>query len=250
MTILRGKLKIVLSCTIFLFVFAINAYGKSEESQRTEVIVLSTLHQMHAEVDGYSFEDLSYLVEQLNPDVLAVELTAIDLESRRDQTIKQEYQESIFPLLDKHDVVAVPLEPPQPLYDEIVNLIRTAQSGLSKSNPERAKAFGVYTDSLYEMLREMWTSPEAVNSVETDRLFDSKHRFQGAVFGPMEVEGWQRWNQHFLNQIHGAVSTNPGARIVVLVGAEHSYWLRAHLQSYNYLLPDTAALIREIRQSD
>ena len=40
----------------------------------TEVIVLSTVHQFHTKVPGYSFDELTHVIEALSPDVLAVEL--------------------------------------------------------------------------------------------------------------------------------------------------------------------------------
>jgi hypothetical protein len=242
--------KLLLVCASIIVAIPVAVRGEAEETPQTEVIVLSTLHQLHGEIEGYSFQDLLNLIEQLNPDVLAVELTTEDLESRRDHSTKQEYQESVFPLLEKYNYIVVPLEPSQPLFDEIVGLVRTAQSNLSARKPVLAEAFGIYAESLYEMLRETWTSPEAVNSRDTDLLFESKHRYQNAIFGPMEAEGWERWNQHFLDQILDASKNNPGKRIVVLVGAEHSYWLRAHLKTLDVLLLDTKKLISCSQISD
>ena len=207
--------------------------------------MLSTLHQLHAQTDGYSFEDLSEVIEQLQPDILAVELTATDLESRRDQPTKQEYQRSVFPLLDKHDYDVVPLEPPQPLYDELVSLFRQAQKDMSEQNPVGAESFGLYTDSLFGYLGELWVSPAAVNSQATDILFESKHRFQSALFGPVDAHAWEGWNQHFLQQILRTANANPDKRILVLVGAEHAYWLRAHLANSEIILLDTQLMIDE-----
>jgi hypothetical protein len=195
-----------------------------------EVVVLATLHQLHAQVPGYSFEDLSRTIEHLRPDVLAVELTPADLASRRDQQTKQEYPKSIFPLLEKHpDWRAVALEPAEPEFSRLVGLFREAGTVLRAEHPEKAEAFGTYQDALYGMLFERWTSPESVNSPETDALMESKHRFQEALFGEKEVQAWEGWNQHFLEVILRAARENPGRRIVVLVGAEHGYWLRGHL---------------------
>lgn len=217
--------------------------AQAEQAPETEVIVLSTLHQFHGETRCYSFGDLSSVIEQLDPGVLAVELTPADLESRRNQSTKQEYQQSVFPLLDKNGYAVVPMEPAQPLFDEIVGLFRKAQTDLNEQNPDMAKAFGLYADSLYELLRNHWISIEAVNSRETDILFESKHRFQNAIFGPMEADAWERWNRHFLKQILYAAETNPGSRIVVLVGAEHAYWLRAHLKSGDLHLLDVEQML-------
>lgn len=227
----------------FCLAVATASHGLADNSKPAEVIVLSTLHQLHEQTPGYSFHDLSEIIEQLRPDVLAVELTAGDLESRREQSVKQEYQRSVFPLLDKHQYAVVPLEPPQPLFDELVGLSRQARNQLIEQNPAGAEAFNVYTDSLYEMLTQRWVSSGQVNSPMTDLLFESKHLFQNALFGPAEVRVWESWNQHFLQKILTAADANPGKRILVLVGAEHSYWLRARLETSAIVLRDTERMI-------
>jgi len=219
--------------------------GTASAAGPAEVIVLSTLHQLHAQTDGYSFADLSDVIEQLHPDILAVELTAVDLKSRREQSTKQEYQRAVFPLLDKHNYEVVPLEPPQPLYDELVSLFRKAQKDLSEQNPTGVDSFNLYMDSLFEMLGERWVSPGAVNSRATDILFESKHRFQSALFGPEEAQAWQGWNQHFLQQILQTADAHPDERILVLVGVEHAYWLRSRLADSEVILLETQRLLAD-----
>jgi hypothetical protein len=145
--------------------------------------------------------------------------------------------------LDKHDYDAVPLEPPQPLYDELVSLFRQAQKDQSEQNPVGVESFGLYMDSLFEYLGELWVSPGAVNSRATDILFESKHRFQSALFGPVDARAWEGWNQHFLQQILKTTTANPGKRILVLVGAEHAYWLRAKLANSEIVLLDTQRML-------
>jgi hypothetical protein len=39
--------------------------------------------------------------------------------------------------------------------------------------------------------------------------------------------------------------SNPGERILVLVGAEHAYWLRAHLANSEVILLDTQRMLDE-----
>ena len=219
--------------------------GHADDAKPAEVIVLSTLHQLHDQTAGYTFEDLSTIIENLSPDILAVELTASDLESRRDQPTKQEYQRSVFPLLDKHQYEVIPLEPSEPLFSELVGLLRASSEQLQEQSPAVADTFKVYTESLYSLLSERWVTAAAVNSPDTDILFESKHRFQSAIFGHAEARVWDEWNQHFLQKILAAATTNPGKRILVLVGAEHAYWLRAHLKSIDINLLDTSALLDE-----
>ena len=114
---------------------------------------------------------------------------------------------------------------------------------LSEQNPVGMETFNLYMDSLFEMLGERWVSPGAVNSRATDILFESKHRVQSALFGPEEGQAWQGWNQHFLQQIVQTADAHPDKRILVLVGAEHAYWLRAHLADSEITLLDTQRLL-------
>jgi uncharacterized circularly permuted ATP-grasp superfamily protein len=50
------------------------------------------------------------------------------------------------------------------------------------------------------------------------------------LFGDKQRRGWEGWNTHFLETILKAAEENSGKRIIVVVGAEHSYWLRNKLR--------------------
>ncbi len=197
---------------------------------QTTVTVLATLHHWHEHATFYTFEDLAQIIRQISPDLLGVELTPTDLETRKEQRIKQEYPRSVFPLLDEGLCDAFPLEPSEPLFSQLVQMAKQAAEALHRRAPEVEEMFGVYVESLYETLFAWWRSPFDVNSDETDRHFKIKHQFQAAVYGPEEREGWDAWNQHFLDQILEAANRRPGTRVLVLVGVEHTYWLRERLR--------------------
>lgn len=212
---------------ISIFAFPTLANGK----RPAKVFVLSTLHNFHSGNEYYSFETLSKIVKSLRPDIICVELSKADLDSRRTQKIKQEYQLSIFPLADKYNYSLVPLEPSEPKFSELVDLVRRSETELKSNSPEKAEAFSEYSDSLYDYLFSSWNSPYSVNSRQTDALFEVKHRFQDKLFGPLQAQGWEGWNQHFMEVIRNSAAENPGTRIVVLVGVEHAYWIRNQLRS-------------------
>lgn len=217
----------ICACILVLLVFAFSAYAQ----KKTEVIVLSTLHQFHSTNTKYSFETLAKTIERINPDVLAVELTPNDLESRREQKVKTEYVRSVFPLIDKHKYKTVALEPNEPLYSELINLLKESNKENQENFPQKVEAFTTYSNAVYDYLFKYWTSIEAVNSSETDALFEVKHNFQNSLFGEKEAKVWNDWNSYFLKQIKDSAAKNKGKRILVLVGAEHSYWLRKNLQN-------------------
>lgn len=208
------------------------------------VIVLDTLHQMHAEVPAYDNATLGRLIENLRPDVLCVELQPSDLAARPAEKTKQEYPAVIYPLIDRHHYRVYAMEPPEPLYSTILAPYRSNTEAFDTRQPARAEAFGKYSDGLYAALKAHWTSPASVNDEATDTAFHAKHVLQEALMGPGEHAGWEAWNGHFLEIIQRAARENPGKRIVVTVGAEHGYWLREHLRhAAGVALLDTPAAL-------
>lgn len=209
-----------------------------------EVIVLSTLHQLHEEVPGYSYGDLAAAIERLEPDVLCVELRAQDLATRAPQKVKREYPAAIYPLIDRHGYRVYPLEPSEPEYSARVGPYVAANRAFAESKPSQAEALGRYGEGVYAGLRAYWTTPARANDVVTDHVMQAKHALQEAMIGAGEHDGWQGWNRYFLGVIQRAAAENPGKRIVVTVGAEHGYWLRGRLAGTpGLVLLDTAALL-------
>jgi hypothetical protein len=194
------------------------------------VVVLDTLHRMHAQVPGYDNTMLGRAIEHLQPDVLCVELQPEDLAARPPEKTKQEYPAVIYPLIERHHYRVYAMEPGEPLFGTLLGPYRDNTVAFDQRRPAQAKAFGQYTSGLYAVLQEHWTSPAAVNDDVTDAAFRSKHRLQEALMGPAERAGWEAWNGHFLQVILQAARENHGRRIVVTVGAEHGYWLREHLR--------------------
>ena len=202
--------------------------GQASDSS-PEVVVLATLHQSHDRVDGYSFSDLSQLILDIAPDVIAVELTQADIESRCEQPVKQECERSVFPLLGDHSFRLVPLEPDEPEFSDLVAKNRHSVEVVSQSDVERHEAFGDYVADLYSLLFELWDSPLSVNSSYTDAVFRGKHAVQGAVYGTEQAEAWEGWNSHFASVVLSTVGDGHSSRLLVLVGVEHAYWLRERL---------------------
>jgi len=211
----------------------------------TTVVVLVTLHQMHARVPSYGNTALSHAIEQLKPDVLCVELQPDDLTARPPEKSKQEYPAIIYPLIDRHHYRVYAMEPAEPLFSAILTPYRDNTVAFGAREPARAAAFAKYSEGLYAALEAHWTTPYAVNDATTDMAFRAKHAMQEALMGPGEHAGWKAWNGHFLAVILRAARENPGRRIVVTVGAEHGYWLREHLRdAAGVTLLDTPTALR------
>ena len=212
------------------------------------VVVLDTLHQMHAQVPAYGNTTLGRTLEKLHPDVLCVELKPDALTARPPEPRKQEYPAVIYPLIDRHHYRVYALEPAAPLYDAILAPYRANAVAFNTRQPAQAEAFGKYSEALYAALRAHWASPAAVNDEVTDTALRAKHALQSALMGPGERAGWEAWNGHFLQVIERAARENPGRRIVVTVGAAHGYWLREHLRgAAGVSVLDTPTVLRGLQ---
>ena len=235
--------KLVLSACLLFAPCVVHA-APDVPASPAEVIVLSTLHQLHATTPGYGFEALAGIVERLDPDVLCVELQAEDLVARPPEQNKQEYPEAIYPLIDRQHYRVVALEPSEPRFSALLGPYLQATRAFGESAPQERKAFDAYTEGLYAALARYWISPARVNDAVTDSLLRAKHDLQQALIGTGERAGWEAWNTHFLEVIVQTARANPGQRIVVTVGAEHGYWLREHLATEaGITLRDAAALL-------
>ena len=227
-----------------LLTLTLGAFAYAASPRSSEVVVLCALHQLHEQARLYTYADLSEAIEKLHPDVLAVELTPADLKEKVEQKNKREYQNSVYPLLRRHNWLTVALEPEGPRRSELIAFMRQAEESLRQTSPQKDEAFDTYTDNLFEYLLSEWHSTADVNATWTDRLFAVKHAFQDGLYGSQEKQGWEGWNRYFLQQIITAAKQSPGKRIVVIVGVEHGYWLREHLRDQGGLkLLDTAALL-------
>ncbi len=224
---------------------SVAAATRTTDAPPAEVIVLATLHQIHGDTPGYSFEVLSRAIEGLAPDVLCVEVRADRLAGRLPEQTKQEYPAVIYPLIDRHHYRVYPMEPSEPEFSALIQPYLAANQAFAEANPAEAEALGKYNAGVYAGLRAYWTSPARVNDDVTDAVLHGKHALQQAMIGAGERTGWQAWNQHFLAVVTRAAAENPGKRIVVTVGVEHAYWLREHLRGVSGVrLLDAAGLLQ------
>ncbi|MGB8635373.1 MAG: DUF5694 domain-containing protein [Rhodanobacteraceae bacterium] len=208
------------------------------------VVVLATLHGFHESVPAYGFARLKQIIEQIHPDILCLEVQAQDLQERAPEKVKVEYPRVIYPLIGQHHYRTCTLEPAEPEFSAIVKPYAASARAFRAGHPQQAKAFDAYAESGLDALRTYWSSPERVNDGITDAVFAAKHRLQEAMIGAGENAGWEGWNRHFQKVIVDTARENPGQRIVVLVGVEHTYWLRRHLkQQPGIRLENTAALV-------
>lgn len=196
---------------------------------KASIHVVPTLHQYHLAAPGYGFDALTRVLDDLRPDVLVLELNERALRERRPQVVNQEYQNCVFPYLERRPIPAVAMEPGQALWEEFVTHGLEAEQRFRQASPEQHAQYEREVRDLFgEMLRS-WDSPGAVDSARSDRLMEARHARENAMFGADYRGYWDRWNEHFAQAIVRTAESNPGQRVVALAGVEHGYWLRRRL---------------------
>lgn len=169
------------------------------------------------------------MIVSVSPSVLALELTAEDLAARRSMQVKQEYQEAIYPLLDAGGYAVVPLEPSGLEAAVLLDAWRNADAAFESQHPEESARVRAHALQVIEDLLVSCHGPLGFNSAETDRRIAEKQAFQYRIYPPIHKQLWDAWNSHFIERIRFAAAGHPQARIAVVVGLEHCYWLRARL---------------------
>lgn len=233
---MRRLLVLLLSCCL--------PVAQAARPAPADIAVLVTLHQLHAEVPAYSQAALAAAIERLAPDALCIEVRPDHYAARAPEPNKVEYPGVVYPLIDAHHYRVYPMEPASPRYEAILQPYLAANRTFAEGQPQAAAAFSAHGEALYAALRAYWSSPARVNDAVTDAQMRAKHALQAGLVGDGERAGWDAWNGEFLAAVTRAAHDNPGKRIVVLVGAEHGYWLRVALaKTPGVRLLDTAALL-------
>ena len=198
------------------------ALSASLAAADTPVYVVGTLYRHHDDVPSYDLGELGRVIAAIDPQVLVLDVSPSELAARQVAPSKIEYPGVIFPYLrDRHRVYAG--EPAEPMYGEIVKATIEAHKAFEAEHPEAAAALKGFSDATFASLHRHWTSAAKVNDAVTERVFAGKHALEGSLIGPVEADGWARWNQNVADVVRRAVAENPGKRVLVLTGIENRY---------------------------
>ncbi len=108
--------------------------------------------------------------------------------------------------------------------------MRENSKKIRSEQPHAVAAFDKFLVLFYVRFSDQTLSSVAdLATPAFDDMVRLKHDFQIEVFGDAEKQAWNGWNDHFLQTIAEVNRQNHGKRIVVVVGAEHHYWLKQAL---------------------
>lgn len=212
------------------FLFLALSLFLSLEAAANEIYLIPTLHQVHDEVTNYSYDDLKGVLERIKPDILLVELTKNDIKAEKEQRNKVEYNRVVLPYAKANEVPMVALEPDEPLRSELINNMKANNLRAAKEDSVEVTLFDEFLGVFYDHFSDVYiVSGAYLTSPEFDRRCRLKHEIQAMVYGEVERETWDDWNQHFLDVTIRTNAENTDKKIAILVGAEHHYWQKEGL---------------------
>lgn len=115
-----------------------------------------------------------------------------------------------------------PVDWHDPTYANEMSTLITTASQAGKSDSLQANE-----TALAATLQKLGASFAALNSPPYDAAWRSYHAEFRRLIG--KPSPWDRRNEHIVNQIRSACKSLPGARVVVVIGAAHRYYLLDHL---------------------
>lgn len=155
------------------------------------------------------------LFDRFRPDVVCGEVRQSDYESNADYQGPREYWRFIFDYCKERSIPFIPCDF---FRDEDIEL---AQRPLNA--PEEAEK--EFEQIVQEFFAVAAKSAPPFNSVEFNEVVRKKQAFQYKYAPEVNEIVWNERNREIVKNITAVVRENEGKNILVIFGAEHTYWL-------------------------
>jgi len=202
------------------------------KNNKTEIMILGTLHGLHRNNEAYSFDDIFRIIEEFNPDAAGVEIRSEDIDQPK------EYLSKYYP----YEMIETKLRYSSrfPVYgfdwlgDEIKN--RPVPDGYFKTLPAKIlesefdadiipeKAYLEKLDQGRMLLITNKTAKEC-----NDGRFDASCEeyyaqfaaaFKGTKYQPI-TDFYRKRDENIGRNIIGIIEQNEGKKIIFLMGMDH-----------------------------
>ena len=214
--------------------------GGAASAAPTEVYVIATIHGLHGKSVGYSYDTLYKLVDVLHPDYVGVEIRQEDL-ARPDSYLQKSYPTEMIYEARLRGAHAFGFDW---LGDDIANEAVPDDWGAKQSPLKRLErevnADPQYKDAQSDSISDAEqniladATPAGMNDGRYDRLNDSYYarmheQLRGTKYEAIPQFYAQR-DQHIAANVSAAIRQHPGARFVILTGADHRSAMLRYLQ--------------------
>lgn len=189
--------------------------------------VLGTLGDLHLKerFTHYTLDALDHWVRAFRPDVLCVSVHPEDLLAYRQDpahsALPPEYRECLFPLAEEE---AIPVVPVDGAGEDLRLLERAAEADPRLAGRDRAER-----ERMLALWRRSELGPLCCNDQDAQEAARACHEARWRSAPELEQVLWHQRNEDLAAGVLDVLRENPGRRVLVVVGAEHVYWVREAL---------------------
>ena len=212
--------KTIFSLSLFLILPFLHA-------NKSELLVLGTIHQMHATNPNYSYQDVLNIVHTYNPDIICVEIP--EFYFRKQAYLKEMMLASIYGF--DNDKKVYPIDWFQLSGDartERIEYMKTdsyiLNEALEKKRRETSQIIKDFEKKYSNYIAEN-KSYSFFNGREYNDYIRESYNIMISVYGdsPMNLYSEKR-NSQMVSLIDEVIKENNEKKIIVLTGAEHKYY--------------------------
>lgn len=165
---------------------------------------------------GWDEDKIRRLFIDFCPDIICGEVRPEDYIKTEGYRGPGEYRRFIFDLCSDYNITFCPCDS----FDELT-------LSLNEDFDETAPR---WTDIMERYMAAGYASTLPFNSEEYNKVVREKQDYQEKAAPQAHRIIWDRRNQNIINNISQVVQNNPGKRILVVFGAEHSYIIKERLE--------------------
>ncbi len=169
---------------------------------------------------GLDDDKVVALFDAFRPDIICGEVRKDDYEQNREYQGPSEYRRFIFKYCADKGIRFVPCDQ----YDD-------KDIGLAQREPEMSDEIKKVWDGLVEDFFKAGSSSEVpFNSDAFNRVVRKKHQMQYELDPEAEEVTWEKRNLDIARNVLEVMKENPDSDILVVFGAEHTYWLLGYFE--------------------
>ena len=187
----------------------------------TTIALFSSIHgdEMQKKF-GWDDDQSVALFDQFHPDLVCGEVRKSDYEQNAEYQGPSEYRRYIFNYCKERGIPFIPCDF---FRNEDIEL---AQKPLDVDDEEAVKEYEGIAKDFFAVGAG---SKIPFNSPEFNALARKKQAFQYEYAPEVQEIIWNQRNREIVKNITAVVKENPGKNILVVFGAEHTYWLEEEL---------------------
>ena len=188
------------------------------ESEQTKIAVLGTLAEFHREPIPYDMAALLDLVESINPDLLCLDMTRDQWQTRAFEDLPPEYKEALLPLAHQTDIVVAPIAGGQP-----------------PPKPQASGWRGVAIRWLRKRLATIQRTapgPDAVNQGWRHHLANYLYDATRWLSAGDVERAAREHSDHLTQAVLEVARRDPGARVLVVVNVQYCHIIRERLRHH------------------